>query len=442
MEPKVSVLVPVYNVEKYLHECIDSILVQTLADIEVICIDDGSTDRSGSILDEYAAKDSRIRVFHIANGGVGHAMNLAMDNAVGEYIGIVESDDYISNRMYERLYETAKETGCDIVKANYDSFRDIEGTRRFITHNLLWTDKSNYNKLLNPVNVPNIFLYNMYNWAGIIKRDFLLKYGIRHNETPGAAYQDHGVFLQAYTLADRIYYLRDSLYRYRKDNPNSSIHNPNLVFRMCDEFVFAENALKRFPERLDMVRYQFYGRWYVSCAWSLMKAAPQFRGDIADRLRGDLSERIIEEEIDRLYIEDNKKEELHILWRDPNEYVDYIEQSVIDRSSYVDQLVKMAGSWNSVCIFGAGENGHKTQVALMANNIYASCFIDNSMDNQGKTWNDAIVYSAETAVSKFPDALYLIAINGAFDNVRQQLVHMGIKEDQIYESDCSRFPDL
>lgn len=442
MQPKVSILVPVYNVEKYLHECINSILEQTLSDIEVICIDDGSTDRSGSILDEYAAKDSRIRVFHIANGGVGHAMNLALDNAVGEYIGIVESDDYISNKMYERLYKTAKETGSDIVKANYDSFRDIEGTRRFIMHNLLWTDKSNYNRILNPINEPNIFLYIMYNWAGIMKREFLLKYGIRHNETPGAAYQDNGVFLQAYTLADRIYYLRDSFYRYRKDNPNSSIYNPNLVFSMCDEFVFAENALKRFPERLDMVRYQFYGRWYASCAWSLQNAVPKFRIDIANRIRGDLGERITVEEINRLVIEDSKKEELLILWSDPKKYVDYIEQIMRDRFSYVDLIVREAKSRNTVCIFGAGENGHKTQVVLLNNGINIACFIDNSQSVQGKTWNDVIILSAEVAVSKYPDALYLIAINGAYDSVKEQLVHLGIVERNILEVDCSRFPNL
>ena len=106
--PKVSIVIPTYNVEQYLKECLDSVINQTLKDIEIICVDDGSTDNSGKILDEYAAKDSRIKVIHKENGGYGKAMNVGIDNATGEYIGIVEPDDYIEFDMYETLYINAK----------------------------------------------------------------------------------------------------------------------------------------------------------------------------------------------------------------------------------------------------------------------------------------------------------------------------------------------
>lgn len=91
--PKVSVIVPVYNVEKLLQRCIDSILAQTFTDFELLLIDDGSKDKSGEICDEYAAKDSRIRVFHKQNGGVSTARNLGIDKAQGEWIYFVDSDD-------------------------------------------------------------------------------------------------------------------------------------------------------------------------------------------------------------------------------------------------------------------------------------------------------------------------------------------------------------
>ena len=93
--PKISVIVPVYNTEKYLHRCIDSILDQTFTDFELLLIDDGSTDSSGTICDEYAAKDSRVRVFHKENGGVSSARNMGLDNAYGEWITFVDSDDYL-----------------------------------------------------------------------------------------------------------------------------------------------------------------------------------------------------------------------------------------------------------------------------------------------------------------------------------------------------------
>lgn len=98
--PKISVIVPVYNTEKYLHRCIDSILAQTFTDFELLLIDDGSKDNSGKICDEYAAKDSRVRVFHKANGGVSSARNLGLDNAQGEWITFVDSDDWVEKDAY------------------------------------------------------------------------------------------------------------------------------------------------------------------------------------------------------------------------------------------------------------------------------------------------------------------------------------------------------
>lgn len=101
MNPKISVIVPVYNVEKYLRRCIDSILSQTFSDFELLLIDDGSKDKSGDICDEYAAKDARIRVFHKDNGGVSSARNLGLVKANGEFIFFVDSDDYLDNTHLE-----------------------------------------------------------------------------------------------------------------------------------------------------------------------------------------------------------------------------------------------------------------------------------------------------------------------------------------------------
>ena len=96
--PKISVIIPVYNAEKYLYRCIDSVLVQTFTNWELLLIDDGSKDSSGVICDEYAAKDARVRVFHKENGGVSSARNLGLDNARGEWVAFVDSDDYIEKK--------------------------------------------------------------------------------------------------------------------------------------------------------------------------------------------------------------------------------------------------------------------------------------------------------------------------------------------------------
>ena len=108
MKPLISIIVPIYNVEKYLSRCINSVLSQTFPDFELLLIDDGSTDKSGYICDGYAQKDSRIKVFHIENGGVSAARNYGLDNARGEWITFVDADDWIDKDMYYKLYNIWK----------------------------------------------------------------------------------------------------------------------------------------------------------------------------------------------------------------------------------------------------------------------------------------------------------------------------------------------
>ena len=141
--PKISVIVPVYNAEKYLHRCIDSILSQTFTDFELLLIDDGSKDGSGAICDEYAAKDNRVRVFHKENGGVSSARNLGLDNACGEWVTFVDADDYVLPSYLATYIEisTANVDMCvvgiipdysissdyQITKTSVDYFGDVKG---------------------------------------------------------------------------------------------------------------------------------------------------------------------------------------------------------------------------------------------------------------------------------------------------------------------------
>ena len=120
--PKISVLVPIYNVEKYLEECLESIISQTLQDIEVICINDGSTDGSLKIIKKYAKNDPRFVIINKKNSGYGDSMNRGLAKATGEYIGIVESDDWVEKDMFESLYSLAKENEAEVVKSNFYNY--------------------------------------------------------------------------------------------------------------------------------------------------------------------------------------------------------------------------------------------------------------------------------------------------------------------------------
>ena len=135
MDVLVSVLIPVYNTEKYVEECVNSICNQTLQEIEILCLDDGSVDESAQILDRLASHDTRIKVVHKKNSGYGSTMNLGIRMAKGKYIAIVESDDYIESEMLNTLYRIADSNGYDFVKSDYDFFWK-DGTERIFENEI------------------------------------------------------------------------------------------------------------------------------------------------------------------------------------------------------------------------------------------------------------------------------------------------------------------
>ena len=249
MNAKVSVVIPVYNVEKYLRQCLDSVVNQTLRDIEIICIDDGATDHSGAILDEYAAHDDRIKVVHKENGGYGKGMNIGLGLATGEYIGIVEPDDFIELDTYETLYNKAKETGVDFVKANVWVFSSL---KKYIIQT--FRDRVCYNKVLNRSEYLLAYTDTACRiWSFIYKADFLKNNSIKFLETPGASYQDTSFWLKVIFDAKSGYFLDRAFYHYRIDNPNSSVHQNTKILNVVTELHEVERKYKDQPEILKLV---------------------------------------------------------------------------------------------------------------------------------------------------------------------------------------------
>ena len=220
--PKISVIVPVYNVEDYLDKCLLSIKNQTLKDIEVICIDDGSTDKSGQILDEYAAKDTRFKVIHKENGGYGCAMNIGINNAKGEYIGIVESDDYIDEKMYDELYKLSEDGTVDIVKANFwNCYYDEDGTETRVVNG----ERNHVPELDEPFTVQEhseILCGHPSIWSAIYKRELLVDKAIGFKEVKGGGWVDNPFFFETLSCAKSIMWSSEPLYCYRTERENSS----------------------------------------------------------------------------------------------------------------------------------------------------------------------------------------------------------------------------
>ena len=254
--PKVSVIMPIYNAERYLRAALDSVVSQTLNEIEIICVDDGSSDSSLKILSEYAARDPRVRVITGPNGGYGVAMNKGIDAAIGDFIGIVEPDDFVEPEMFERLVTAAIEHNCDVVKSDFLPFTGQGHTYQDQWYEIC-PDKGFYGKVLDPERSNAIFFAMMMSWTGIYARSFIQGNNIRHNETSGASFQDNGFWMQVFAQAHRVFFVNEAYYHYRTDNPSSSIRSMEAALKIAREYEFIRTFLEADPRRWSRLKYVF-----------------------------------------------------------------------------------------------------------------------------------------------------------------------------------------
>lgn len=235
--PKISVIMPLLNSMEYLEECLDSILNQTLADIEIICVDAGSTDGTIEFIEKYAQFDKRITLIHSDQKSYGHQVNLGIQYARGEYMAIVESDDYILPNMYEVLYGIAQRIQVDFVKCDFSRFYGDKDHRTIVAAKVL-NDNRRYNRVANPKE--DAYWFNAYVLItpAIYSLAFIKDNNILLNETAGASYQDNGFWFQVLMHAERAWFHPESFYMLRRDNPNSSVKSKNKVYAMCVEYDF------------------------------------------------------------------------------------------------------------------------------------------------------------------------------------------------------------
>lgn len=282
---KVSIIIPTYNVEMYLDECLVSVKRQTLQDIEIICVNDGSTDNSLSIIKKYAEGDPRFVIIDKENGGYGKAMNIGLDKATGEYIGIVEPDDFVPLSMYEDLYNEAKEHNLDMIKADFYRFtRDMENGNMSLVYNHLDKTDSWYGKVFDASSEPEAIRFIMNTWSGIYRREFLEKHHIRHNETPGASFQDNGFFFQTFIRAKRAMIVDRPYYMNRRDNPNSSVNNKEKVYCMNVEYDYIREILMAEPEVWEKFKYMYTLKKFHNYNFTLGRIGDEFKKEYVERI--------------------------------------------------------------------------------------------------------------------------------------------------------------
>ncbi len=229
---KVSVIIPVYNVEKYIKKCLDSLVNQTLSDIEIIVVNDGTPDNSQIIIDEYVKKypDKVISIVK-ENGGQGSARNIGLEKATGEYIGYVDSDDYVELNMYEELYGKAKENDSDII---------ICGNNIVYENNSKKIPEINYDNKFN--NFENAFFGKMAVWNKLYKKEILINNNIKFKEK--VWYEDFAFTLKTLVNAKTIDFLDKSLYNYLwREGSTMNNNNVKRNLEILDAFDDIRNYL-------------------------------------------------------------------------------------------------------------------------------------------------------------------------------------------------------
>lgn len=247
--PVVSVIVPVYKAEKYLHKCVDSILAQTFTDFEVLLIDDGSPDTSGDICDEYATKDKRIRVFHKKNAGVSSARNIGLDNAIGEWVAFVDADDYVEKNYLDSIFKV--ESDIDLI--HFGFLKELPNNQVYCSYLFKYNKK---------IKREDLFLKNNFSSCSVsyfYRRRVIGD--IRFNEN--LKYSEDREFIIKVTLQSVNYILLtpNTAYRYVY-NPNSATNAKRMPNHYLDDLIGLYN-IALYMESKCLVRVSYYTKMFI-----------------------------------------------------------------------------------------------------------------------------------------------------------------------------------
>lgn len=436
MSVKVTVIMPSLNVSKYIRICMESVLAQTLQDMEILAIDAGSTDGTFEILEEFAQKDSRVKVIHSDRKSYGYQMNLGISMATGDYVGVVETDDLIEPDMFETLYVLAVSSQADYVKGMGESFLliapEVE-VRQPITV-FAETEFGPDGKIeIIPKEMPEMVSRDYFLWTGLYKRNFLE--GIRFNETPGAAYQDIGFLLQTYGKAEKAVYIDKLVYHYRKDNLNASGYNHRMFHYLVEEYQYVDGLLEGMGREWYCVCFRkLFGQtnhrfWTMAAMGIFWEDAVKDIQHIATRLGEAVKNGFIVEEDLSANVWNNLKN----MTEDPIAlYQEYAERFEPKRKNIMylrDNLQK-----GQTVLFGSGKWGkfvHALLVHYGVDTIKAYC--DNGAECQGKILQGLPIMSPAEALNQYPDARFVITSKKNAQEMEEQLLALGVEKDKIFK---------
>lgn len=250
MSVSVSVIVPVYNVEKYLDECLSSLVNQTLSELEIIVVNDGTKDNSQSIIDHYVKQyPNKVVSLIKENGGLGDARNYGIPYAKGEYIGFVDSDDIVHLEMYEKMFNKAKLEDSDLILCDLEYFYETS-SEKMVKEGLVQIENMDVNK--------TVFLSPLFAWNKLYRKSLFIESGLKY--PIGLWYEDIPVTVPFFTLAKKISYVHETLiyYRQRSTSIMGSVDNPKVkdifdIMHLCLTYFKDHNLLETYHGELEFL---------------------------------------------------------------------------------------------------------------------------------------------------------------------------------------------
>lgn len=375
---KVSVIMPCLNVVAYIKKCIESVIGQTMfEDLELILIDAGSIDGTQEILSYYSAKYSNFSIIHSDRKSYGYQINQGIKAAKGEYIAILETDDYVACDMYKLLYDKAITNDLDYIKANHICFAVVSNTFEVVLDNSMdWKTEYDTNIMVNPSECPASFAGDNYIWNGIYKKKFLMKNRIYLNESQGAAYQDIGFSQLIHNYAKRAMYISNPLYRYQKGRDGSSVNSGKGLIFAYQEF---DRLLSMKKDKIDLIGLyrhmflSFIGEFYLIEDISVFEpASPVYKA--MDWIMKQLELAFLQGILDKDLFE---LEEMEIYDRIREDKSRIALDNILERSELICNLIDIRAHSDRLIIFGAGHMGRKILVLTDKYKIKTDLFFDN-----------------------------------------------------------------
>ncbi len=444
VKAKVSVILPSLNVVDYIKECMDSAVNQSLQELEIICIDAGSTDGTREVLAEYARRDSRITVLESDKKSYGRQVNIGLEHASGEYAAVLETDDWIERDMYQTLYECASKDRLDYAAADFDTFYQLQsGSYYFVRQHLFWGEQRDwYGRILNGNQIARLRASDYVLWKGIYNREFLNTHHIRLHESAGAAFQDMGFLQQVKTYAARARYIDKSFYRYRQGREGASSNGLEGLRFYQKEFWWMDDSL-RLTGLLKGVHKKYY---YYTMSISLLTKYEQIlvslNGNWQDKrlsepyfwFRAQLTRAVSEGLLDETMYVTALWDRLMLLLTSQEAHAGQVMEAHSGKEKCVQEFLRKTKR-RPVVVFGCGVRGERLMLFCDRNQIRMHAYCDNDTAVQGRKKFGFPVLSPEelrTEVCDKNEAVVLSMKKGT-KQVREQLVCIGIEEDRIID---------